>query len=455
MLSDTIAAIATPLGGEGGIGIIRISGPKALNIVGKTLKLSGKGRFISHTVRHGWVMDGARQIDEILAIYMTHPNSYTGEDVVEISCHGGSANLRNVLSIVIAKGARLAERGEFTKRAFLNGKLDLSQAEAVIDIIKAKTKEASVIAASHLKGALANRINVIRQELIVLLSEIEASIDFPDEIDEVTPKNSTKAVKNAIKAVDNLLKTFEMGKILREGVAIAIIGRPNVGKSSLLNALIREDRALVHKDPGTTRDTIEEVLNIKGIHARVIDTAGIRATRNSVEKMGIQKARAAYINADIVLVVVDASQPINKIDMSLLEGTRELNRIVVLNKADKKNKVSIRSLGKHDPSHKNLMVSALQGDGIPSLENAIYDLININKVVARNADVMINLRQKQCLLRAKESLERAVVSVKRKAAADCISIDIKSSIASLGEVTGDEVSDEIIDEIFERFCVGK
>jgi tRNA modification GTPase len=430
MLKDTIAAIATPIGGVGGIGVIRISGPNSAGIAKKAIKFSKKGSFLSHTVRHGWVVGNKRHIDEVLVTFMAGPNSYTGENVVEVSCHGGTSSIRHVLEIILSCGARLAEKGEFTKRAFLNGKIDLTK-------------------------ALAGKISSIRDELMALLARIEASIDFPDEIGDVDRRDMAKIIRFALKAVEKLLITSDMGKLIRDGLYIAIVGRPNVGKSSLLNAMVRDERAIVHETPGTTRDTVEESLSIKGVPARIIDTAGIRSARNAVEKAGIMRSKKAIEASDIVLIVIDSSLPLTKEDIKILCSTREHRKIIVLNKSDKCQRTSSKDVLVHAGNAKTLMVSALRGTGIEQLENAIYKLVNINKVVAENMDVMINLRHKQCLMRAKDFLSNAVCSVIKRAEADCISIDVKGAIASLGEVTGDEVSDEVIASIFDRFCVGK
>ena len=305
MQTDTIAAIATPLGGEGGIGVIRISGPSSLSIIKTIFKPSSQEEIGSHQVRHGWIVDKPISVDQVVISYMASPRSYTGEDVVEISCHGGGAVLNNVLELAIRSGARLAERGEFTKRAFLNGKIDLAQAESVIDLIKAKTKEGSLFAASQLKGSLSSRIKDARNTLMRLLSEIEASIDFPDEMPEIDHDNVKKAIASASDAVNRLIETSDLGKVYRQGISIAIAGKPNVGKSSLLNALVREERAIVTDEPGTTRDVIEEALNINGIPARVLDTAGVRQAQSKTEQIGIDRALKTIGLADIVLLVLD------------------------------------------------------------------------------------------------------------------------------------------------------
>jgi len=449
--TDTIAAIATPLG-EGGIGIVRISGPSALKITKKLFNPTKKTTYKSHVMNHGWIKNGSRYVDEVMVSYMKAPNSYTGEDIVEISCHGGVVLLKNVLDLVIKGGARLAEKGEFTKRAFLNGKMDLTRAEAVIDAIKAKTVPASHIAAAHLKGSLAGLIFDIRGQLVALLAEIEASIDFPDEIGEVPRNKLLKRVGKALKAANRLIRTADAGQIFREGVSLAIVGRPNVGKSSLMNALLRRDRVIVTDTPGTTRDTIEEMLDIDGMPARIIDTAGIRAPRHCAERHGINRAYEVIQGADVVLLVLDLSEQIKKEDRLLIEATKDNKRVIVYNKSDMPKKLLIQGLRFNAPC---AMVSAKNWTGMGKLERTIRNTILGNKVVAVNADVMINSRQKQCLLRAKNSLEQCLGSIKEGREADIMAIDLKGAIKSLGEVTGETVSEEIIRTIFERFCVGK
>jgi len=455
MLIDTIAAIATPMGGEGGIGVVRISGPDSLRIIRAIFKTNSNEDLVSHRIHHGWITDNSKEIDEVMVSYMANPRSYTGEDVIEISCHGGGFVLKSVLELAIKAGARLAGRGEFTKRAFLNGKLDLAQAEAVIELIRAKTKEGSLVAASQLKGSLSSMIKEARNSLMLLLAEIEASIDFPDEIPDIDANKVKRTLETALNAVNKLIDTAHMGKIYREGMSIAIVGKPNVGKSSLLNALVREDRAIVTDEPGTTRDIIEETVNIKGIPARVLDTAGIRHSESKTEKMGIDRAIKAIEQADIVLLLFDISQPLTSEDIELIYRTTDSRRIVVLNKADLAHKLKPKDITSKTGTIRAVEVSALKGDGVGELEKAIFDSVISNKVVAENTEVMVNLRQKEALMRAKECIRKAIESAEKKMQADFVSIDLKGAIAALGEVTGEVVSDEVIDRIFEEFCVGK
>jgi len=452
---DTISAIATPLG-EGGIGIIRISGPGSLGIAQKIIKFPPNKAIKDHEICHAWVVDNSKDIDEVLVTYMGSKHSYTGEDVIEINCHGGVAVLRNILELTIKNGARLAQKGEFTKRAFLNGRIDLAKAEAVIDIIKAKTKEASIFAASQLKGALSNRINKERKALMDALAEIEASIDFPDEIDEVPLKKIKGIIARTMNSLDEIISTADLGKIFREGVSIAIIGKPNVGKSSIMNALLRSERAIVTEEPGTTRDTIEEPANIMGIPLRIIDTAGIRKGMNKPEKMGVKRAKDQIKEADLIILVIDISGKLSHEDMELIKTTGKENRIITLNKADKKRYINTEDIRKAtSTSEKPVIISALTGNGIKSLEEQVFRKITSNKVLARNQEIMINLRQKQCLERAKESLGKCMESITNKMSPDFIAIDLREGIGALGEVTGDVVSDQVIESIFERFCVGK
>jgi len=455
MLTDTIAAIATPLGGESGVGVVRISGPDSLRIIRAIFKPTNQEPLTSHKLHHGWITDNSKDIDEVVVSYMANPRSYTGEDVIEISCHGGGVVLKSVLELAIKEGARLAGRGEFTKRAFLNGKLDLAQAEAVIELIRARTREGSILAASQLKGSLSSRIRGIRGTLMGLLAEIEASIDFPDEIPDMDTRKAKSTLETALNTVNKLIDTARMGKIYREGISIAIVGKPNVGKSSLLNALVREERAIVTDEPGTTRDVIEETVNIMGIPARVLDTAGIRNSNSKTERLGIDRAIKAIEQADIVLLLIDISQQLTSEDIDLMARTTDSRRIVVLNKSDLAHKLKLNDITSKAGSVHSVEVSALKGDGVGELEKTIFDSVLLNKVVAENTEVMVNLRQKEALMRAGECIRKAIESAEKGMQADFVSIDVKGAIAALGEVTGEVVSDEVIDRIFEEFCVGK
>jgi tRNA modification GTPase len=454
--TDTIAAISTPMGGEGGVGVIKISGPSAKEILSKIFMPSSTGEIATHTVRHGWIYDNNKPIDEILAIFMAAPSTFTGEDVVELDCHSGAENLKYVLELSIRAGARLAQRGEFTKRAFLNGKMDLTQAESVIDMVKARTKEGSVLAASQLKGALSSRIRQIKTKLMDILSRLEASIDFPDEIDEQDPQTLLMDLDSTNIELSTLVSTADSGRIYLDGLTVAIVGRPNVGKSSILNVLLRHEKAIVHHEPGTTRDVIEGALNIHGVPFRILDTAGIRRARSGVESIGIGLSKKAMVDADIILLVIDSSDSLNSDDKELIGHIKDKMAVIALNKADLMHKVEIADIALYVGQERLItQVSALKQEGIKELEDALFFLAVSNKGVAQNSDVMINLRQKQCLTKANDALVRAVNSAKNAAQTDLITIDLKASISAISEATGEIVSQEVIDSIFERFCVGK
>lgn len=452
---ETIAAIATPQG-IGGIGVVRVSGEGSKSILDRIFKPNNKARTESHKARAGWIVDNhGDNVDKVLILYMKGPNSYTGEDVVEISCHGGPRIIKEILDLTIMAGARLANRGEFTKRALLNGKIDLTQAEAVIDLITAKTKEALKAATKQLGGGLSEEIRAIKTRAMDLLSQLEASIDFPDEISDIKPKDEGKALSDLLKKIDELITTSDYGRLYREGATAAIIGKPNVGKSSLLNALLKEERAIVTDIPGTTRDTLEEGINIKGIPINLIDTAGYREASDKVEKLGVERAKGAANSSDVAMIVIDSSQPLTREDMMALNITSEKRSIIVFNKVDLGERVDKDRIKK--TANKDAMMintSAIKGKGIKELENAIYEKVT-DGVGACDRNVYVNSRHKQCLVRAKESLLKCLESVKNNMAADFISIDLKTAVSALGEITGEEVSEEVINSVFERFCVGK
>jgi tRNA modification GTPase len=455
--SDTIVAISTPPG-EGGIGIVRLSGPASLEILRSLFAPTDVDatKIESHRVYRGVIFDHQSQhkLDDVLAVAMMAPKTYTGEDVVEISCHGSKAILDRVVQLALGQRARLANRGEFTKRAFLNHKLDLSQAEAVIDLIKAKTQEAASIASSQLFGGLSERITAIREDLLGLLATIEASIDFPDDVKGPDTALFLNRAGIAKSKISDLLKTADAGRILREGVRAAIIGKPNVGKSCLLNALLKFDRAIVSPHPGTTRDTIEESANIKGVPLIMTDTAGIREAKDDVEALGIERAKRAVRSADLILAVIDMSEPLDGNDKAILKLVEGRKAIIALNKSDKGRAVRMGEVGesaKHAPVFE---VSALYGKGVEALEKGIYDVI-MEGASLREGAPAINLRHKECLLRAQEALDLALKATKEEQSQDLISIDLKEAVLALGEVVGEAVTEEVIDKIFAEFCVGK
>ncbi len=448
MSSDTIAAIATPVG-VGGIGIIRISGSDSVSILKNFFKV--RKPLISHQAVFGKIKSELGEIiDTVLVLYLQSPKSFTGEDTVEIHCHGSPYILNRILELTIKYGARLAAPGEFTKRAFLNGKLDLTQAEAVYDVINSKTSVSLKTATEQMEGKLSGRIKALRLELIRMLSHIEAIIDFPDEIDEVPLKDFSPVIEKCNLAIKELIATSETGKLYREGVKIAIIGSPNVGKSSLLNALLRIDRAIVTDIPGTTRDTLEEYLSIKGIPIQVIDTAGLRHTEDAVEKMGIERSFASIEQAQLVLFVIDGSSDLKSDEIDLLKKLEESKPfILIINKIDLSDNLKIPN----DIKHK-VFISARYNRGIEKLEDKIAEVLLAGKTDT-SLEININNRHQEILYRALESLDKALVTIENNLPIDFLAIDTKAAIVSMGEIIGENVTEEIITEIFANFCVGK
>ncbi len=437
---DTIAAIATPIG-EGGIGIIRISGPDSLKILQKLLKITK--RPTSHRVYYS-------KMFHVKHFWDKAPRSYTGEDVAEVHCHGGVGVLRAILSQIVGLGARLAERGEFTKRAFLNGKIDLAQAEAVLGLIKGKSGIFVEQSTRQLKGHLSEKINALYDRAIALIAAIEASIDFSDEIGSVSPRRLEKEILGILKIIDSYLATAEAGKILREGVRTAIIGAPNVGKSTLLNVLLGEERAIVTKHPGTTRDTLEEQLSIGDVVLKITDTAGIREAVCEIEKAGIERAKSEIDRADLILFVLDASSKISRQEKVLLGKLKGRAVIIVANKID----LGVRGLAGKEIG-RVVKVSLINGKGVGGLKRVILKVV-LGKGIANDADViLLTARHKECLLRAKESLSRGLQSIKIKQPVDLLTIDLRDAAAALGEVTGKAVTEQVLDKVFGEFCVGK
>jgi tRNA modification GTPase len=449
-LDDTIAAIATPPG-LGGVGVIRVSGGKALEIL-KSIFISSSENsdFESHRAYHGWIRGpGGEAIDEVMAVHMRGPNSYTGEEVVEVSCHGGLAVLHAVLGLAVGLGARLPERGEFSRRAFLNGKIDLLKAEAILDLVSARTGRGVSVAADQLAGSLSKLISRLRGELVGLLAEVEASIDFPDDVEVKDLRPRVDSVKDE---VNKLIATAGSGKLIREGARMAIVGKPNVGKSSLLNALLGEERAIVTEIPGTTRDTIEEAIDIKGIPFVVIDTAGIRHPRDKAEEFGVEKTRAEIAGADIVLLVLDASKGLGDEDAALLEEVSGARVMLALNKVDLGVAISLNGYRNSCPQFK---VSALLGTGMGELRAGIFDFVVEEQGMEGVGGVLINLRHQGCLLKARDALDKALDACDGKCYSDLVAVDLKGAIVALGEVSGEDVSEEVINAIFDQFCVGK
>lgn len=459
MHEDTIAAISTPLG-EGGIGIVRISGPEAVKTVKKIFRTKRRDweREKNRPLIYGHICDReGNTIDEVLLGYMKAPHTYTREDVVEINCHGGMVPLRKILELVLESGARLALPGEFSKRAFLNGRLDLAQAESIIDIIRSKTEEALKIAVCQLKGNLSKKVAETQERLLGLLAQVEANIDFPeDDLEEATAENIASSCETALAELNEMIRGADTGKIYREGISTAIIGRPNVGKSSLLNALLKENRAIVTEVPGTTRDIIEEIINIRGIPLKIVDTAGLRETEDIVEKMGVEKTRQVIDLADLVLLVLDAGRGLNENDYSIIGLLSGKKTIFLINKVDLAEKhireSEVRGLLPGTPL---LWISAEKGTGLNDLEDTIMEMVMGGQVSASDAVVVSNVRHRQALVKAARHLSDALAEIRQKVPVDVVAIDLRSAWEALGEITGSTVTEDLIDRIFAEFCIGK
>lgn len=460
LFDDTIAAISTPVG-EGGIGIVRLSGKDAISIAEKLFH-SAKGKKLSdlpsNKITHGFIKDSSTNeiVDEVLVSVMRAPNTYTAEDIVEINCHGGMVVLRKVLELIIKNGARLAEPGEFTKRAFLNGRIDLSKAEAVLDLIKAKTDESSKIALQQLHGKLSEKISDLMNKLTDLCAVVEAYIDFPEEDIELSNKNEMiKTMKDLIFELESILKTYDEARFFREGLAVAIVGRPNVGKSSLLNALLQKNRAIVTEMPGTTRDVIEEYLNIDGLPLRIIDTAGIRASHDMAEIEGVKRSLSAIENADVVIAVIDGSKKLKEEDIEVIGKLKNKNSIIVINKTDmpmaENNLVS--SLSGY--SKNVLKISAKKGNGLDELKKKIFDSSIKNWKEQREGIVITNLRHKTAIDGARESLKDSLKTFESGEPFEITAIGLRDALDKLGEIIGVVTTEDILNKIFSKFCVGK
>ena len=451
---DTICAIATPLG-KGAISIIRVSGNEAITIVNKIFDknlLKAK----SHTVHYGHIYDNEELIDEVLVSVFKAPKTFTKEDVVEINCHGGIYTTNKTLELLIAAGARLAEAGEFTKRAFLNGRIDLTQAEAVMDVIEAEGKQSLRLANVGLSGRLSKEIISLRELILDAIAKIEVNIDYPEYDDAIvmTDEILLPVANEILGKIDKMLENAETGQIIRNGVNVAIIGKPNVGKSSLLNALLEEDKAIVTNIAGTTRDTVEGDMTIKGIALKLIDTAGIRETDDLVEKIGVDKAKAVMKKADIVILVFDNSLELSDADRMLLDLSKDLNRIIVLNKIDLNDKETAKLLidGNIIYGDDVVKVSSLKGIGIRDLENKIFETLNVD---LNNASYLSNARHIGKVREAKELIISVIQGLHDYDPIDMVEIDLKRAWEVLGEIIGDTYTDSLIDELFSKFCLGK
>lgn len=448
---DTIAAISTPLG-EGAIAIVRLSGSDAVSIAKKVFQGKDLDKVASHTINYGHIFDEDRLVDEVMLSVMKAPKTFTREDLVEINTHGGIAVTQEILQLLLRSGARLAEPGEFTKRAFLNGRIDLAQAESVMDLIRAKTDQAANIAVKQLDGSLSNLINNIRQEILESLAQVEVNIDYPeyDDVETMTSQMLLEKTAHFEQLLETLLATAKRGKILREGLRTAIIGRPNVGKSSLLNRLLREEKAIVTDIAGTTRDVITEFVNIGGVPLELIDTAGIRETEDIVEKIGVERSQKALEEADLVLLVLDASSPLTPKDLELLELSSSTNRIVLLNKTDLPEKIELEKLPKDF-----IRISALKNENLDAVEKQIRALFFSGEIEAKDATTLSNARHIGLVEQALDALKEANRGLAMGLPVDLIQVDITRCWQLLGEITGEAAPDELITQLFSQFCLGK
>ena len=460
-LDDTIAAISTPIG-EGGIGIVRMSGPEALAILQKIF-VRGKATNIqsptsnfqlpTSSLQYGHIVDPetADVVDEVLVSYMKAPRTYTRQDVVEINCHGGIAPLRRVLELCLRQGARLASPGEFTLRAFINGRIDLAQAEAVLDIVRAKTEAGLRVAVGQLEGRLSHQVRALRAQLIDVLAYLEATIDF--EEDEIPERDITSDLERVRGQLEKLLAQADRGIIYRQGIRTAIVGRPNVGKSSLLNALLRTSRAIVTPIPGTTRDTLEETLNLQGIPLVLVDTAGIvDETEDFIERLGIERSRRALAQADLALLVVDGSEPLTEADHRIAELVADKTAILVINKIDLPRAAADLDIL---PDAPRVEISALTGEGLEKLEETIVEVVFSGQVLASDTPLVSSPRHKDILKRALDHVVSAQEAHARGMPADFVAIDLTSAANALGEITGETVTEDLLEVIFSEFCVGK
>jgi tRNA modification GTPase len=455
-VDDTIAAIATPIG-EGGLAVIRISGPQALQVADRCFTPAGKASLKpsaapTHTLHYGHVTQNGRSVDEVLLAVLRAPRTFTREDVVEITCHGGILPARSVLDAVLAQGARLAEPGEFTRRAFLNGRLDLAQAEAVADLIHSRTELALRAAHEQLAGKLSQRIRDLRDDMIKTLAHVEAHIDFPEEdIAPDTREQLLNRLERGVSFMDDLLRTAHEGQILRRGIRAAIVGRPNAGKSSLLNQLLGHERAIVSPIPGTTRDTIEETANIRGLPVVFVDTAGLREARDEIEVEGIRRSRQSLQNAEFILHVFDVSEPLTPADEAYLAEFSGKKRILVLNKID----LPVRLRLPDDAKAPVVEVCCLTGKGIESLKDTIKELIWSGEIKAEMLQVMINSRHQDALNRARAAATRTITALRAGESLELVAVDLRIAVNAVGEVVGQTTTEDLLDMIFSQFCIGK
>ncbi|WP_434520256.1 tRNA uridine-5-carboxymethylaminomethyl(34) synthesis GTPase MnmE [Pediococcus sp. M21F004] len=455
---DTIAAISTPAG-EGGISIVRVSGNDALDVASRIFKGKNLHEVKSHTINYGHIVNPKTngKIDEVMVSVMLAPKTYTCEDVVEINCHGGIVPTNDILQLVLSNGARMAKPGEFTERAFLNGRVDLSQAEAVMDLIRAKTDRSMKVALNQLDGDLSHLIKNLRQDILDVLAQVEVNIDYPeyDDVETMTSKLLREKAVEVKAQIKQLLQTAQEGKILRDGLATAIVGHPNVGKSSLLNRMLHEDKAIVTDVAGTTRDVLEEYVNVRGVPLKLVDTAGIRETNDKVEKIGVERSRKAIQTADLVLLVLDSSQPLSKEDRQLIDVTNEAKRIIILNKTDLPLQLDVDELLKLVPEDQIIRTAATEGIGLDDLKEKIAKLFFGGIESNQNSVIVTNARHIGLLNQAEDALDSVLQGLDDGVPVDLVQIDMTQCWDLLGEITGDSYQDELLDQLFSQFCLGK
>src|SRR5690625_1259112 len=458
METDTITAISTPMG-EGAISIVRLSGPEAIRITNTIYKGKDLTKVDSHTINYGKVIDPDTKdmAEEVMVSVMRAPRTFTKEDIVEINCHGGMVAVNRVLEIILSQGARMAEPGEFTKRAFLNGRIDLSQAEAVMDLIRAKTDKAMSVALKQVDGRLSKLIRQYRQELLETVAHVEVNIDYPeyDDVEEMSHELMQEKTKEVYKDIERLLSVAKQGKIMREGLATAIIGRPNVGKSSLMNTLVQENKAIVTEVPGTTRDIIEEYVNVRGVPLRLVDTAGSMETDDIVEKIGVERSRQVLQDADLVLLVLNNNESLSDDDFALFETVKDFEFIVIINKTDLPQKLNLGKVKELAEGHPIVSTSLLKEEGIDQLEAEISETFFDGDIDTGDFTYVSNVRHIQLLNQAKKTLEDAMDALEMEMPLDVVQIDVTRTWELLGEIIGDTASDALIDQLFSQFCLGK
>lgn len=458
---DTIAAISTPMG-EGAIAIVRLSGDQAFEIADRLFRGVGGKRLkdvASHTIHYGHIIDPktGEVAEEVMVSAMKGPKTFTKEDVIEINCHGGLVSVNRVLQLLLNNGARLAEPGEFTKRAFLNGRIDLSQAEAVMDLIRAKTDRAMNVALGQMEGRLSKLIQKLRQEILEILAHVEVNIDYPeyDDVEEMTHHMLLEKSAYVRKEIEKLLRTSQQGKILREGLSTVIVGRPNVGKSSLLNSLVHENKAIVTDIPGTTRDVIEEYVNVRGVPLRLLDTAGIRETEDIVERIGVEKSRQVLKEADLILLVLNYSDELTAEDENIFKAVEGMDVIVIVNKMDLEQKIDTDRVHELSKKHKLVTTSLLEDKGVDDLEDAIASLFFEGSIEAGDITYVSNTRHIALLNQALNAIDEAMQGVEMGTPIDIVQIDLTRTWELLGEIIGDSVHESLIDQLFSQFCLGK